>query len=202
MGAVNVIRIQGKKLKGFNTDVQGFSRFLEEAAIFSPNKAVVLGAGGAAKSVIYSLFKFGIGEIDFFSRSLEKMEIMIKKFENYGNLRGHKWKLDDMESMVKHSDLVINATPVGMFPFLKDSPLDIKHEARNRAMAVDLIYNPNKTEFLRQAQKKGYRIHNGLDMLIYQGIDALKIWLEHSFNEKAFILQSKKVLQKALRKQS
>ena len=198
ISAVNVIRIHKGKLKGFNTDVLGFSRMLKEAIVFKPEKAVVLGAGGAAKGVIYSLFKLGVIEIDFFSRSRERIELITKKFGSLGRIKGHKWRTEDMESLIKNSDLVINATPVGMFPHIKDSPTEIKYKAKPAALAVDLIYNPLETKFLKNAGKKGYRTLNGLDMLIYQGMEALKIWMEIPLDEDEFIKESKQAIQKVL----
>jgi len=198
IGAVNVIQVHKEKLKGFNTDVLGFSRMLKEAIVFKPEKAVVLGAGGAAKGVIYSLFNLGIIEIDFFSRSREKLELMIKKFGSLGGIKGHKWRAEDIELLIKNSDLIINATPIGMYPFIEDSPVEIKYEARSGALVFDLIYNPTETKFLKNAGKKGYRTQNGLDMLIYQAMEALKIWMEIPFDENEFIMRSKQALEKVL----
>lgn len=198
IGAVNVIKVHKGKLKGFNTDVLGFSRMLKEAIVFKPEKAVVLGAGGAAKGVIYSLFNMGIIEIDIFSRSRERLELITKKFGSLGRIKGYRWQAEDMEFLIQNSDLIINTTPVGMYPFVEDSPVEIKYEARSGALAVDLVYNPTETKFLINAREKGYKTQNGLEMLIYQAMEALKIWMEIPFDKNEFIMRSKQALQKVL----
>jgi len=198
LDTVNVIQIKRRQLKGYNTDIQGFLRTIKEGLVYRPDQAVVLGAGGAAKCVIYSLFKLGVNGIDFFSRSPVRIGIIKKALVNSGRLTGHEWNSELIETCISHSDLVVNTTPVGMFPQTKDSPAEIKFKAKSDALAVDLIYNPLETKFLKNAGKKGYRTLNGLDMLIYQGVEALKIWLGVPLDDDLFIQESRQVIQKEL----
>lgn len=160
IGACNCIRIQNGVLAGNNTDVAGFSFILNRQLKKKHKKALVLGTGGASKAVNYVLDFQGIERISV-SRSPAAGVI------TYGELT---------EELVKEHLLIINTSPVGMYPEIGSAP-SIPYEALTEDhLCIDLIYNPAKTRFLQLAEEKGSAIQNGEDMLVVQAEESWKIW--------------------------
>lgn len=164
IGAVNVIKfIRDKKklkLKGYNSDVIGFSQSI--SAFLQPHhkKALILGTGGASKAVRYALEKLGI-EYTFVSRTAIKGQLF------YNELT---------KEVMKEYTVIINATPVGMYPKIDQCP-DIPYEyITDQHLLYDLLYNPNETKFMKLGQKKGATVVNGLEMLLLQAFAAWDIW--------------------------
>jgi len=160
IGAVNVIHFTNGKLKGYNSDTYGFQYSLEPLweGTSMPEKALVLGTGGAAKAVWYVLDTLGI---DYKKVSRSSGDII------YQDL--------DKEIMESHH-LIINTTPLGMAPKIDTCP-DLPYEFIGaNHMCFDLIYNPAKTLFLRKASDNGARIMNGLRMLELQAERSWDIW--------------------------
>lgn len=186
MGAVNTVKVVDKKLYGFNTDGQGFIRALKNTGFNVENaKAVILGAGGAARAVGIKLAQERIKKLVILNRSKHKAEelahlintkiknIAIPAEATYNNIIDYS----------ADCDIVINTTPVGMWPDVDESPFETPEIFRNKPFVYDLIYNPLKTKFLSVAEEYGCKILNGLEMLIYQGISAFEIWNELSVSE-------------------
>ena len=142
IGSVNVVHNIKGKLKGYNTDYSGFIQALQNYNPQGIKTAVVLGAGGASRSIIYSLYKLGISEIIFFCRSQSKLKRILDDFSFIRNLQGYIWHLEKIKQKTERADLIVNATPVGMFPFENDSPLDLDFPLRENFIAFDFIYNP------------------------------------------------------------
>ena len=158
IGAVNVVKIDAeRKLAGYNTDYIGFQGLLEEAINGKTiNKAYVCGTGGASEAVKFVLNK---KDIDY--------QILSRKNDSYKMLKN-----DGFHS----NELIIDATPVGMFP-KSDEMLDLPYETANDTnVFIDLIYNPEETMFMREAKKYGASVYNGLKMLTLQAEAAWKIW--------------------------
>jgi shikimate dehydrogenase len=184
IGAVNTIVNNKGILIGYNTDVIGFKKSLQEVGkfIIEENKAVILGAGGAARAVIYSLLEEGIKEISIFNRTIEKAEKLKKDFSFYFPQSNIKiFLLDPLEKenlkdKIKNSHLLINTTSLGMPPQVDKTPLSNKKLFHPNLLVYDLIYQPTKTLFLREAEKAGAKIINGLPMLVYQGIESFYLW--------------------------
>lgn len=155
IGAVNTIY----KNVGYNTDYYGFGKMLAINDVKLANKkAVILGTGGASKAVYQYLKDHDCQEVKLVSRTKRSENIM--GYDALATYKGH---------------LIINATPVGMYPKIDRSP--IKEEILdNFNVAVDLIYNPMETLFLKQAKTKGLKGMNGLYMLIAQAVKAQEIW--------------------------
>jgi shikimate dehydrogenase len=179
MGAVNTVKNVDGRLKGFNTDGEGFARGLKAEGIdVKGMKVVVLGAGGAARAVAIKLAQDGAEQIIILNRSQEKAQTLsnlindkVKAISNYDEL--------SEESLMRHSnncDMIINTTPIGMWPHISQSPISNRYIFKNKPVVYDLIYNPIKTEFLRIAEQASCRTINGLGMLVYQGIYAFEIW--------------------------
>lgn len=175
IGAVNVLKVKDGKSYGYNSDYYGFIRLLERGDIEIKNReCVVLGTGGAAKSVITALHALGVKSIKVVSRTLSnKLTDLLEKFP-YINIAIYENFLE--------GDIVINTTPVGMHPNIGVSPVDEKVIKRFKA-AVDIVYNPLKTEFLKLAEKNGLQCADGLYMLIEQAVKAQEIWQETKFDD-------------------
>lgn len=162
VGAVNTILISKNStslhLKGYNTDVRGF---LKSADFSNHSKALVLGTGGASKAVQFALSSLGI---DFLLVSRSKTAPDTIQFNDI-----------TPELMTSHT-LLINTTPIGMYPTVDQAlPLPY-HLLTNNHFLYDLIYNPSETLFLSQGAKQGARTQNGLQMLQMQAEESYKIW--------------------------
>ncbi|WP_337960934.1 shikimate dehydrogenase family protein [Caloramator sp. mosi_1] len=160
---------------GYNTDYFGFKSMLEIYDIEIKNKgAVILGGGGASKAVASCLIDNGIKEIVLVSRDKESASTKFRGIRciDYFELQ----KLSNL-------DYIINCTPVGMYPNIDNSPVD-KNILQNYSVAVDLIYNPTKTLFLKWAEELNLKAVNGLYMLIAQAIKAQEIWNGCSVDKK------------------
>ncbi len=183
IGAVNTIKNQSALLEGYNTDLLGFSRSLKEANFDTKkSKAIVLGAGGAARAVIYSLIREGIQQIAIYNRTLTNAHQLAQSMGNklgFSKLICHSLNENrNLREDLAQAELLVNATPVGMWPDTDKSPLPDDVRLNHQLVVFDLIYNPPTTKLLRRAREKGAQTINGLDMLIYQGVEALNIWLE------------------------
>lgn len=169
--AANTVKKENGKLKAYNTDWIGFKRSLEEVGIDIKDKRIlILGAGGAAKACIYGLYKMGAEEIFVANRTYEKAESLREQYKEFVDIEILKWS--EIDSF--NSDIVINTTPIGMFPDTEKSPL--KALSGSVRFVYDMIYNPPKTKLLKMAETNGKISLNGLKMLIYQAVEAEKIW--------------------------
>ncbi|MBA9085120.1 shikimate dehydrogenase [Fontibacillus solani] len=175
IGAVNTIVNDEGVLTGYNTDGIGYIRSLKEEAIsdLRGKNVLVLGSGGAARGVIYALLKEGPAQVIVANRTASKSNELAQEWSQLGNIKG--CSMDEVPDYVAGVDLLINTTSVGMYPDFQASP--IKADLIPDGIVVsDLIYNPLKTELLRQAEMKGCVIHNGLGMFVYQGGYAFEYW--------------------------
>ena len=163
VGAVNVVRIEDGKLKGFNTDVYGFTQLLERALKGkTPEHALVLGTGGASKAVQYVLQQKGI-PYSTVSRSIERGDY------TYDTLT---------DEVLKQNLLIINTTPLGMAPRVDDFP-DIHYQAlSNKHFLIDLIYNPKETAFMELGKTWGAKVYNGMQMFEEQAKKTWELWQE------------------------
>ena len=158
IGAVNVVKIgSDRKLTGYNTDYIGFRGLMEEATHDMRIKsAYICGTGGAADAVNYVLKNKGIA-----------FKVLSRKNDSYQRLKSEGFH---------DNELIINATPVGMYPN-SDGLLDLPYETANETnVFIDLIYNPEETRFMSEAKKHGAKTFNGLKMLQLQAEAAWKIW--------------------------
>lgn len=169
IGAVNTICFKDNKTIGYNTDYTGFGMMVEKNDIDIYNKkAVILGSGGAEKAVTAYLIDNGIGEITIVSRRVNKIvDIHDKKEINiipYAEV-----------SSLNDKDIIINCTPCGMYPNVDNCPID-KSSIAKFSIAIDLIYNPKETLFLKHAVNLDMKAVNGLYMLIGQACRAQELW--------------------------
>lgn len=164
IGAVNVIKIirnKGKvKLIGYNSDIAGFTQSIEPLLMPHHKKALILGTGGSAKAIFHGLKKLGVAGT-YVSR--EKKQGML----TYGDLT---------PGVMKEHTVIINCTPVGMYPKVNSCP-DIPYdELTPDHLLYDLLYNPNTTLFMKKGEAKGAVTKNGLEMLLLQAFVAWDIW--------------------------
>ena len=161
IGAVNVIRVTKKgTLKGYNSDYYGFIKSLKPLLQPHHKKALILGTGGAAKAISFALDKLGI-LYTFVTR--EEKEGMI----DYSRLNA---------TTFDNHQIIINCTPIGTIPNTKEFPPNPYNYFTSSHISYDLIYNPEETQFLKKAKKKGAITKNGYEMLVLQAEKAWKIW--------------------------
>ena len=164
IGAVNVIRIEHKGsktlLKGFNSDVTGFTKSIEPLLEPSHRKALILGTGGAAKAVDYGLRSLGL-ETLYVSRSAKEGAITYEEIT---------------PELVKEYNVIVNCTPLGLYPQTDTCP-KLPYEAMDsHTLLYDLLYNPDETLFMQKGAARGATVKNGLEMLLLQAFDSWGIW--------------------------
>jgi shikimate dehydrogenase len=182
IGAVNTIYMKVGKLMGDNTDAPGFSGDLGRilGSEYKKNdlskKALVLGAGGSARAVVFTLAHEG-WQVIISSRRPEQAENLISQFSGY-SLELRRADFDGISFRPYLSDLclIVNTTPVGMSPASDKSPWPEGIPFPLSAVIYDLVYNPRETKFIRDARSTGLRACNGLGMLVEQAALSFKIW--------------------------
>jgi 3-dehydroquinate dehydratase/shikimate dehydrogenase len=168
IGAVNTIVIEGDKLRGYNTDVDGFIEPLLTAIdLNADSRAAVIGAGGAANAVLWSLKKQGV-DVVLFARNVEKAQELADKFAvTCKQLDGASFE---------RFDVVVNATPLGSFGARQDQSPATSEQLRGVRLAYDLVYNPGETQFMREAAAAGCKTLGGMEMLVAQARRQFKLW--------------------------
>ena len=166
IGAVNVVSVihknKGYYLKGYNSDVIGFTKSIEPMLEPFHKKALILGTGGASKAIYYGLKSLGL-ECVFVSR-----------YERPGTVQYDKITGDD----VREYNVIVNCTPCGMFPHTNECP-NLPYEAMDsHTLLYDLIYNPDETMFMHKGAKQGATVVNGLEMLLLQAFASWEFWHE------------------------
>ena len=167
IGAVNVVKIirKGNKiqLKGYNSDVIGFTQSIEPLLDKQHKKALILGTGGASKAVQYVLKQKGI-PFALVSRDAERGDY------TYDTLT---------DEVLRQHQLIINTTPLGMAPYVNDFP-DIHYQALgNKHILIDLIYNPKETAFMELGKTWGAKVYNGMQMFEEQAKKTWEIFNDH-----------------------
>ena len=170
--SVNTIFMDSEgSLIGENTDVYGFQAgYLQTLSGVSSNKkALIIGAGGVAPSIILALKKSNINEISLINRTYEKSLFLKKKFPSI-----HIARWENFEKEISKFDIIINATSLGL---KKGMDFDVKFENfKDNLIYIDTIYNPKQTKMIKFFRSKNIQTSNGLDMLIYQGQKSFYIW--------------------------
>jgi shikimate dehydrogenase len=163
IGAVNCISIKDGRLTGHNTDAYGFSQSIKPFLDVNHQRALILGTGGSAKAVAFALKKTGV-EVFFVTSSPVKKTPSTFFYNEINN------------NVMDAFGLIVNTTPLGMFPDIKRFPVLPYHLFTPLHLAYDLIYNPDETLFLKQARKQGATVVNGLSMLQLQAEKSWEIW--------------------------
>ncbi len=169
--AVNTVKVVWKnsdsfKLYGYNTDVYGFEQSIKPFLKTHHNKALILGTGGASKAVAYVFNKLGIDFL-YVSRNTKKNNII-----NYSDLN---------KKIINEYPIIVNTTPLGMYPDIHSFPSIPYEYINHKFLCYDLVYNPDKTQFLIKAEKMGASTVNGYQMLVFQAEKAWTIFTEDNF---------------------
>jgi shikimate dehydrogenase len=177
-GAVNVISREGKKLIGHNTDVPGFKTALDKLVGRQkmPRQAVVLGAGGAARAVLFALITEGFQRVVIFNRHLHKGEALVRHFgrsASHMDLRAMPWHESVLEAELAKTKLVVNATSVGLTPGETPIPAEL---LLPDLLVMDLVYNPPQSQLLKDAAAARCTTMNGEPMLLQQGALSFELW--------------------------
>jgi shikimate dehydrogenase len=181
LGSANTILNKDGKLSGFNTDGVGALKALRENGTeLSEKKVLLLGAGGAAKAIAFSLAK-EVEELAILNRAAEKAKELAETLGRISDKKvvGDSLSSDTIQKNLRDSDVLINATSVGMYPNVSQSivpPQWLKPDLT----VMDIVYNPVETRLAKDAEAAGAKVISGVEMLIYQGAASFEIWTGRS----------------------
>jgi len=181
LGSANTILRKAGKLSGFNTDGVGALKALREKGVeLSGKKVLLLGAGGAAKAIAFVLAK-EVGELVVLNRAAEKAKELAERLTRTlgEKVVGGSLSPDAIANNMQDSDVLINATSVGMSPDAHQSIVP-PQLLRSGLTVMDIVYNPVETKLAKDAKAAGARVISGVEMLIYQGAASFEIWTGHA----------------------
>lgn len=178
-GAVNTVLIHKRKLYGFNTDKPGFEQALQFHNIdVAKRQALIFGAGGAARAVVLALVQSGVRKIYLSNRTMTRATKLVDDISaatGFFNFITAPLSQEAILKFMDSVDMVINTTSLGMWPEVSATPFEFP-KLQREIFVVDLIYNPLETRFLKSARNNGAKIVDGLDVFIFQGIEAMQLW--------------------------
>ncbi|GAE27092.1 shikimate 5-dehydrogenase I alpha [Halalkalibacter wakoensis JCM 9140] len=176
IGAVNTIVNVNGRLVGYNTDGRGFVESLEEEAQIDlqTKRFLIIGAGGAARGIVTSLLRKGIGHLTITNRTAEKATPLLKLAKEF-KTQAEVIEKKQAENQLSHYDVIINTTSIGMSPNVEYTPLSLE-QLTDKSIVCDLIYNPLDTAFLIEAKKKGCLTINGVGMFVNQAALSFEHW--------------------------
>ncbi len=181
IGAVNTIINRNGKLIGYNTDLFGIEYALGNTTLRNKN-VLLVGAGGVAATVAYIVKNAG-GRLVYVNRTLGRVKKLQKKFGG---------RISKMNLLLAEDiDIVINTTPVGMYPYTKDSPVPGKLIGKHQTV-FDIVYNPIETKLIKLAQAKRAKTISGMDMFIAQGVRQIELWTQKKIVTHELIRSLKK----------
>jgi shikimate dehydrogenase len=186
IGAVNTLVRCEEGYKGYNTDMPGLKRAMEQDGVtIAGSNFYLIGAGGVARAVLLMLLENGAKHIHLLNRSVDRAADLMKTYEKeyraevtYGDLKSYK-------NVSLENAIAIQATNVGMYPNVEEAAIEELDFYKNIDVAYDLIFNPAVTKFMRLAETCGKRAYNGLKMLLFQGIIAYEYWNKVSVSDDA-----------------
>lgn len=177
IGAVNTIKFDDDHAKGFNTDGIGAVKAIEEVSAVKNKKVVMLGAGGAARAVAFQILIDGAGSLVIANRTSENALNLQKELIEKLNADVKTADFGEkLEKELKDADILINTTPIGMYPNINQESLVKADMMHSNLIVNDLVYNPLKTCLLQECEKANAEAISGIKMLIYQGMESFKIW--------------------------
>jgi len=181
--SINTLKLNSEKeWSGTNTDVEGFIYPLKNLHL-TKKQSIVLGSGGAARSVIQGLINLNFSTISVISRNESSLNELIKNFGNQIAIKGLLNQDNMVQGLIQDADLIVNTTPVGMTTIKNGENLlpygeTFWRSLNSKTIVYDLIYNPSPTHLLKFSEKKGCMTIDGLQMLIAQGIKSLSFWTD------------------------
>ncbi len=179
IGAVNTVLNEDGRLKGYNTDILGFLRPLQEQGVaLEGAKVLILGAGGAARAVLWGMLRNKVASVVLAVRTLEKGEALAQEFRQRTQVEINvsAFGSEAFCQAQAQADLLVNTTPLGMTPKVDAAPPVNWELVKPTAFVYDIIYTPAETRFLREAREHGCPTQNGEHMLAGQGAAALALW--------------------------
>ena len=181
--AINTLKLNSQKeWSATNTDVEGFIYPLKNLNL-AKKESIILGSGGAARSVIQGLINLNFSTISVISRNKSSLNELIKNFDNQIQLQGFLNNDDQAQILIQEADLIVNTTPVGMKTTKYENNVlpygeTFWRSLNSKTIVYDLIYNPAPTPLLKFSAKKGCMTINGLEMLIAQGMRSISFWTD------------------------
>ncbi|MDE7224860.1 MAG: shikimate dehydrogenase [Acetatifactor sp.] len=185
IGAVNtLVRCEGG-YKGYNTDMPGLYRAMQQEGVeIAGREVVILGAGGVARAVAVMLLDRGAAGVYILNRTADKAAAVAEEINRMaGRPFAKAYALTDYEQIPGDRWLVIQATSVGMHPHVEDAVIEDQAFYQHVEIGYDLIFNPGMTRFMKLTETSGGRIYNGARMLVYQGIIAFELWTGTSIGQ-------------------
>lgn len=181
IGAVNTVVNQEGRLVGHNTDAEGFLRALRREAEFDPAecRAVLLGAGGAARAVAFALAQAGAKWLDIVNRTEDRARALAQELRDAFpcQVEGLPWSEAVLRRALAEAELVVNCTSIGMRHSATEGQSPVRSALLfSRLLVYDLVYNPPLTPLLQEAERASARTLGGLPMLVYQGAAAFELW--------------------------
>ncbi|HKR54622.1 MAG TPA: shikimate dehydrogenase [Chthoniobacterales bacterium] len=188
IGAINTIKMEKAKLRGYNTDGRGFARAIRQefAVDLRDLRVMLLGAGGAARAIAFQCAKENCERLVIANRTVEKAKQLTEELRDYfagprvlgpvARLQAIPWEEPSIRFQIAHLDLIVNATPLGLNRS-DSSPIPARLLAPH-LMIYDTVYGDSRTGFVAAAVEAGARAANGLTMLLHQGALAFEIWFE------------------------
>ena len=178
--AINTLKLtDNKDWIGTNTDIDGFIYPLKNLNLIKKS-SLILGSGGAARSVIQGLIKLKLSKITIISRNKSSLNELITNFKNDIEIEGLLSTNNEINNLIQETDLIINTTPVGMSNTINNDEIpfgkNFWDSINSKTIVYDLIYNPSPTPFLKFCDKKGCMTIDGTQMLIAQGAKSLSFW--------------------------
>ena len=174
IGAVNTVVNESGQFVGYNTDGSGFVRGLTKQITHLEQKSVLMvGSGGAARAIYFTLAKTGVKRLDICNRTVGKAKHLIDECPYHVSSKAVA--KDEAEETLQNYDVIIQTTSIGMSPNVQDSPISLSN-LDAQTFVSDIIYNPLETAFLKEAREKGAKTQNGIDMFVFQGALAFEKW--------------------------
>lgn len=196
IGAVNTIDFKDSKSKGYNTDCIGAVKAIEEICNIKDKNVVIVGAGGAARAIAFQIAIEGAKNLTMINRSPKKVKSLIYDIKtllsadftdnskldditidfSHIDLNFEYGGLDDLPRSLKAADILIDTTPIGMYPNINDEPVATEDMIHCDLIVNDIVYNPLETTLIKEAKKANAKTISGIKMLLYQGAENFKIW--------------------------
>lgn len=195
-GAVNIVHLIQGKYVGFNFDGEAWLRAAKEdmgIEELTNERVLLIGAGGAARSIYYTISQHSDVSIDIANRTVEKAEVL--KHLNEEHRKTKIISLEESEKNLEQYDIIVQSTSIGMWPNKNQSPIRINNLKEN-VFVSDIIYNPYETAFLKQARNQGALIQNGIKMLASQNALCIEKWTGHHVDSDKMVEILEEVLNK------
>ncbi len=178
IGAVNTLVRTAHGYKGYNTDILGLARELEEEGVsLADAEVVLLGAGGAARAIAFLCVEKGAKHVTILNRTVEKAQAIAQDVNaHFQTQTVEAQPIDAYKTFTQEGYIVLQTSSVGLYPNSDKTLIEDEVFYQKAAVGVDIIYNPAETKFMKLMKQQGKPAYNGLKMLLYQGVSAFELW--------------------------